>query len=321
MAKTNTKKPTASKAKNAKSTVKKTVSAKAAPVKLAKDKVKSKEKPKKTPLATNKGKEKAKKVAVSAKVSKPEKKAIVKAQVVKSKKSQSSTAKTAAVIKSAPPVKSSKTEDKLAAKSKPFPVKKEESVKSPSKKDLKKKPKGAEALDDGDDFIDDDVVGNSSEIEEYAEELEEVEALEEAQEEDEGDVSLETEVKDSEEVALTDAEGRKFCRYKDCDQIGLVDGYCRLHYLLLWKKIQNRKKILQDGKLERYVDELTARYPDKFLELIKKDLRSEKDFLSAIQELEIDDSGSDNDFEEEAESFIDEVRGISDAPSVDDDEF
>lgn len=321
MAKTNIKKSTASKVKNAKKTIKKPVPAKTAPAKIAKDKAKQKEKPKKSPVAINKGKEKAKKVTPAIKVSKPEKKAIVKVQVSKNKKPEVSTAKTPAVIKSTPAGKTSKADEKSVVKSKPASVKKDELVKPVSKKDLKKKSKATEGLDDGDDFIDDDVDVSSSEIEEYAEELEEVEALEEVQEEDESDIGTETEVKDSEEVALTDAEGRKFCRYKDCDQIGLVDGYCRLHYLLLWKKIQNRKKILQDGKLERYVDELTARYPDKFLELIKKDLRSEKDFLSAIQELEIDDSGSDNDFEEEAESFIDEVRGISDAPSVDDDEF
>jgi hypothetical protein len=68
----------------------------------------------------------------------------------------------------------------------------------------------------------------------------------------------------SDEVVLTDAEGRRYCRVRDCDQVALVEGYCRFHYLALWKKIQIRRKILTDGKLERYVDELTSRYPDKF---------------------------------------------------------
>ena len=67
------------------------------------------------------------------------------------------------------------------------------------------------------------------------------------------------------EIVLTDSEGRAFCRVKDCDQAGIVDSYCRFHYLQLWKRIQVRKKILSEGKLERYIEELTARYPDKFL--------------------------------------------------------
>ena len=129
----------------------------------------------------------------------------------------------------------------------------------------------------------------------------------------ETDVVVAVEVRESveEEVVLTDAEGRRYCRVRDCDQIASVDGYCRYHYLLFWKKIQVRKKILAEGKLERYIEDLTARYPDKYLEMLKKDLKSEKDFLAAIQELEIDESGGDGEFEDEAQSYIDEVRGMS----------
>ena len=91
-------------------------------------------------------------------------------------------------------------------------------------------------------------------------------------------------------------------------------------YLALWKKIQVRRKILADGKLERYVEELTSRYPDKFLEMIRKDLRNEKDFLAAIQELEIDEAALDNEFEDETQSFIDEVRGMTSESSISEEE-
>lgn len=118
------------------------------------------------------------------------------------------------------------------------------------------------------------------------------------------------------EVVLTDAEGRRYCRTRDCDQLAIVDGYCRYHYLLFWKKIQVRKKILTEGKLERYIEELTSRYPDKYLDMLKKDLRSEKDFLAAIAELEIDESAVDAEFEDEAQNYIDEVRGMGEATST-----
>jgi hypothetical protein len=124
-----------------------------------------------------------------------------------------------------------------------------------------------------------------------------------------------------EEVVLTDAEGRRYCRVKDCDQLAAVDGYCRYHYLLFWKKIQVRKKILSEGKLERYIEELTARYPDKFLEMLRKDLRSEKEFLAAIQELEIDESAVDNEFEDEAQTYIDEVRGMGEPGGREEEDF
>jgi hypothetical protein len=124
-----------------------------------------------------------------------------------------------------------------------------------------------------------------------------------------------------EEIILTDAEGRRYCRRRDCDQLAIVESYCRYHYLLFWKKIQQRKKILCDGKLIHYIEELTSRYPDKYLEMIRRDLRTEKDFMAAIQELEIDETGGeDSDFEEDS-SILDEVRGASDTHSREDDDF
>lgn len=129
---------------------------------------------------------------------------------------------------------------------------------------------------------------------------------------------------DDTEVILTDAEGRRYCRATDCDQVGMVDGYCRYHYLYFWKKIQVRKKILADGKLERYIEELTARYTDKFIELLRKDLRTEKDFLAAVQELELDDSSSSSSpqDEDEAKNYIEEISGVaSDSSGREDDGY
>ncbi len=135
-----------------------------------------------------------------------------------------------------------------------------------------------------------------------------------------GPIDPAAEVISDEEVVLTDAEGRRYCRATDCDQIGIVDGYCRFHYLLYWKKIQNRKRILADGKLERYIEELTSRYTDKFVELLRKDTRTEKDFLGALQELDLDDSASATANEEdEAKTYIEEISGVA-APEARDDE-
>jgi len=133
-------------------------------------------------------------------------------------------------------------------------------------------------------------------------------------------IAVETIAMEDEEIILTDAEGRRYCRATDCDQIGIVDGYCRYHYLYLWKKIQVRKKILADGKLDRYIEELTSRYVDKFVELLRKDLRTEKDFLAAVQELELDgsaDQGSGDD--DESKTYIEEISGVG-AESVRDDD-
>lgn len=193
------------------------------------------------------------------------------------------------------------------------------SAKAADKKASKSKSKKTETKED--DF-DADLVSDGfgdSEIAEYEDDLK---AVEEIDDEIEGDLESDEDSDDrDEEVYLTDSEGRRLCRVRDCDQVSTVDGYCRYHYLLLWKKIQIRKSILLDGKLDKYIIDLTTRYPDKYLEAIKKDLRSEKDFLSAIQELEIDESAINEmeNQEDEQQSFSDEFRGIGEAPAVDED--
>ncbi|MCS6837678.1 MAG: hypothetical protein NZ480_02430 [Bdellovibrionaceae bacterium] len=132
---------------------------------------------------------------------------------------------------------------------------------------------------------------------------------------------LSKEAGEEEDQTLRDAQGRPYCKVKDCDQIAVVEGYCRYHYLLLWKKIQIRRKILADGKLERYIEELTSRYPDKYLDVIRKDLCNEKTFLSLIAEMEIDESSTDSDFEAEDTQSLDEVRGFTESQLVSEDEF
>ncbi len=224
-----------------------------------------------------------------------------------------------------PVAKSVKTET-LAVQAKTKVAAPASEMKSPKKDKAGKKKKdknGKEGFDAGDE----DLLASDEEI--GSEDIPDLSEFDENEtEEVEEELSEETltaaEMKnsDDDEIFLTDAEGRRYCRVRDCDQISVVEGYCRYHYLLLWKRIQVRRKILVDGKLERYVEELTARYPDKFLEMIRKDLRNEKDFLAAIAELEIDESAGDGEFEDETQNFIDEVRGITtDSGMSDEEEF
>lgn len=193
--------------------------------------------------------------------------------------------------------------------------------KAPGKAISKSKLK-AKKVEKKEDEFDDDLINDDfgeSEIAEYEDDLK---AVEEDDDDLPDELSDDDDLDEKEtEVYLTDSEGRRLCRVRDCDQVAAVEGYCRYHYLLLWKKIQIRKVILVDGKLEKYIEDLTGRYPDKFLEMIRKDMKSEKDFMSAIQELEIDESalGDHDTTDDEAQSFADEIRGVADAPVIDDD--
>ncbi|MDP2600527.1 MAG: hypothetical protein Q8P84_07350, partial [Deltaproteobacteria bacterium] len=61
-----------------------------------------------------------------------------------------------------------------------------------------------------------------------------------------------------------------------------TEGFCRLHYLTHWKKLQAEKKKKAAKNLNRYVESILKRYPDRYLEQIKKDIRS-KDFEDRVE--------------------------------------
>ena len=255
------------------------------------------------------------------------KKPILKAAVATLEKAKkaivSAVAKKTDTKKEKPAAKAAAPAEKNNAKAnaKPVAVAAEKSVSKAAKADAKVKAKSKKTEKKSEDDFEDDLIGDAfgdSEIAEYEEDLKAVE-------DDEDDTAIELSEDDEDdgkdvEVYLTDSEGRRLCKVRDCDQVANVGEHCRFHYLLPWKKIQIRKSILDDGKLEKYVEDLTSRYPDKFLDVIKKDLKTEKDFTAVIQEMELDENAlNEVENEDEVQSFADEIRGIGEAPSMDDD--
>lgn len=107
---------------------------------------------------------------------------------------------------------------------------------------------------------------------------------------------------EEEMVELKDAFGNKLCCLKDCDGVATVEDkngqhYCRTHYISLWENIQIRNRILTGDVLKKFIEQIVKRYPDKFLEIMRKDLSTEKDFINALQDLEISEPASlDNHF-------------------------
>lgn len=74
----------------------------------------------------------------------------------------------------------------------------------------------------------------------------------------------------------------KLCKEKDCHNMQTSSGYCRLHYLRNWKKIKTEQKKKSAKNLNRYVDAILKRNPDRYMEEIKKDIRS-KDFEEKVE--------------------------------------
>lgn len=103
--------------------------------------------------------------------------------------------------------------------------------------------------------------------------------------------------------------GELVCREVACDSVASTSGYCRLHYIKNWKKIKRKEVILREGKLNQYIEELVAKYPDKYIEAIRHDLAADKDFAKVIYDLDLDESADDLDYDAESvDALIDNIR-------------
>ena len=104
--------------------------------------------------------------------------------------------------------------------------------------------------------------------------------------------------------------GETVCREVACEGLATSGGYCRLHYIKNWKKIKRKEVILREKKLNQYIEELVAKYPDKYIEAIRQDLANDKDFAKVIYDLDLDEGADDFDVEggESMDSLIDTIK-------------
>lgn len=66
----------------------------------------------------------------------------------------------------------------------------------------------------------------------------------------------------------------KICREPGCHNSTTTKGYCRLHYLSNWKRLKEESKERAAKKLNRYIEYVMKKHPDRYMEIIKKDLRT-----------------------------------------------
>lgn len=109
--------------------------------------------------------------------------------------------------------------------------------------------------------------------------------------------------------AQLEAAGESVCREVACEGLSTTGGYCRMHYIKNWKKIKRKELILKEGKLNQYIEELVAKYPDKYIEAIRQDLAADKDFAKVIYDLDLDEGVDDFEVEGESiDSVIDNIK-------------
>lgn len=99
------------------------------------------------------------------------------------------------------------------------------------------------------------------------------------------------------------------CLEVGCENPPTTAGYCRMCYIKNWRKIKRKELIVKEGKLNRYIEELVAKYPDKYIEAIRQDLYSDKEFSKVVSDLELDESIDDLDIDgDNIDALIDNIK-------------
>ena len=65
----------------------------------------------------------------------------------------------------------------------------------------------------------------------------------------------------------------KICKEEGCHNAATTRGYCRLHYLRNWKRIKDETRRRGAKKLNRYIEHVMKNHPDRYVEVIKKEIR------------------------------------------------
>jgi hypothetical protein len=100
----------------------------------------------------------------------------------------------------------------------------------------------------------------------------------------------------------------KRCREPGCDHEFTLLGYCRLHYIKNWRRIKRKEAILASGQLNNYVEELVNKYPDKYLDVIRQDLATEKEWSKVVVDLELEGTDDESGAEEDIDAAAEGVR-------------
>lgn len=82
----------------------------------------------------------------------------------------------------------------------------------------------------------------------------------------------------------------KLCKEAGCNNQQTTAGFCRLHYLKNWKKIQTDRKRKAAKNLNKYIESIVRSNPDRAQNALKANLRDEPTFERSMDEVFSGDS-------------------------------
>lgn len=104
----------------------------------------------------------------------------------------------------------------------------------------------------------------------------------------------------------------KICKHEGCKDAATTRGYCRLHYLKYWKRIKDEEGKKSANKLNKYVEHIVKSHPDRYMDVIKENLRDES-FGDEVEDVFDRMSGGealfdDPTYDEEIDNLIKELK-------------
>ena len=99
------------------------------------------------------------------------------------------------------------------------------------------------------------------------------------------------------------AQKIKICTKSGCRNVQTTKDYCRLHYLSNWKKIKDQEQKKAADRLNKYVEGICKKFPEKYVDVIRRDIRSDRSDFSM-------DNGEAGDSEDLYEAGFKEDDGI-----------
>ena|GEM_PF-954639 len=82
-----------------------------------------------------------------------------------------------------------------------------------------------------------------------------------------------TEPSSSASMSNTKSNKIVICKWSGCFDMATVDdGFCRLHYLVNWRKIKSKEAKKCGKGLDEYIKELSNRFPEEFFEKLRNEI-------------------------------------------------
>lgn len=94
----------------------------------------------------------------------------------------------------------------------------------------------------------------------------------------------------------------------ECKAEAKSHGYCRLHYIKNWKLIKLNSQIKAERKLNHYIDRLSRKYPQDYIEKLKEGLEDEGKFKETVDALEMEDEQNEETESEFLEKFLRDIK-------------